>query len=108
MGLGLNLPGRGRKDLENVAKRMQEMQSKLADLEDKEYEGKSGGSAVSITVNGKLEVSKVNISPDVIGDADSLPDLILTATNDALRQAIDEKESISQYATKGLDIQGLF
>lgn len=108
MGLGLNLPSRGRKDLESVAKRMQEMQSKLAALEEKKYEGKSGGSAVIITVNGKLEVEKVNISPEVIGDADSLPDLILTATNDALRQAIDEKESISQYATKGLDIQGLF
>ena len=108
MALGLNLPKRGRKDLENVARRMQEMQSKLAGLEEKEYEGKSGGSAVIVTVNGKLEVTKVTISPDVIGDADSLPDLILTATNDALQQAIYEKESISEYATKGLDIQGLF
>ena len=108
MGLGLNLPNKNRKSLDQIAVRMREMQEKLAKLEEKEYTGKSGGNAVSFIVNGKLEVSKVVISDDVIGDAENLPDLIQAAANDALSQAIDEKESISQYATKGLDTQGLF
>ena len=108
MGLGLNLPNKNRKSLAQIAGRMQEMQEKLAALEEKEYTGKSGGDVVSIIVNGKLEVVRVMISNDVIGDVESLPDLIQAATNDALSQAIDEKESISQYATKGLDTHGLF
>ena len=108
MGLGLNLPSKNKKSLDQIAARMREMQEKLAKLEEKEYIGTSGGDAVSITVTGKLEVSKVVISEDVIGDAESLPDLIQAATNNAFSQAIDEKESISQYATKGLDTNGLF
>lgn len=106
----LNLPKNrnGGQSFQKMAEEMKIMQKRLAAVEDKEYEGTSGGSAVKITVNGKLEVVKVVISPEVLGDADLLPDLIQVASNIAIEKAVSEKEDISQSVTAGLNLDGLF
>lgn len=107
MALGLNLPKNGQKSLAKMAERMKEMQNQLAIIEEKEYEGIAVGNKVKVTANGKLRISKIYIS-DELSDKEEIADLIQVATNEALGKAIDEKERISNSATNGLDIKGLF
>ena len=98
MPLGLNLPKNSKKSLTKMAEKMKEMQNKLASIEEKEYEGTAGGEKIKVIANGKLRMS----------DLEAIEDLVQVAANEALGKAIDEKERISNSATTGLDINGLF
>ena len=63
----------------------------IKELEEKEITASAGGGAVSVTVSGKKEVTKVHIDPEAVDtdDIEMLEDMIMAATNEALRQ-IDE------------------
>jgi len=52
-------------------------------------EGSAGGGMVRVEVNGKIEVLRVRIEPDLLAspDIDMLQDLVMAATNDAVRKA---------------------
>lgn len=108
--LGLNLPKSGNANMELMKERMAKMQEQLESIENKTYEGSSGSDAVKVTANGKLELVDIKISNEILGDKEALQDLFLVASNNALHQAIDEKEAISKSATEGLNINmdGLF
>ena len=108
MSMKLNLPGNNRKSLQKMAERMKEMQNRLADLENKKYTGSAGGNAVVATLSGKLKFEEINISSEILDDKEAVEDLTVSAVNDALNQAIEEKEKISDSATAGLDVHGLF
>lgn len=72
-------------------------------------EGESGGGAVKVQANGKLEILSVRIDDRLIADADRelLEDLIVSAVNAALVRARDgAAESLSALA--GPLPQGLF
>jgi DNA-binding YbaB/EbfC family protein len=70
----------------------------------------AGGNAVKVTVTGKMEVKSIEIEPEVIDpdDAEMLSDLIIAATNEALRAAATEKEDTMSSLSGGLNIPGLF
>lgn len=108
MPLGLNLPKNSKKSLSKMAARMKEMQNQLVSIEEKEYEGTSGGGEIQVIANGKLKIVKISISKKFSGDLEAIEDLVQVAANEALGKAIDEKERISNSATSGLDIKGLF
>ena len=91
----------------DMQKKFKEMQEKLESLEKKEYEGSSGGGVVTVTVLGNLTISHISIKPEAYEDKDMLPDLILTACNSALKDALDEKNRVSGEMTSGLNIPGL-
>ena len=80
------------------------------ELEAKEYTATSGGGAVSVTLTGKMELTKIDISPDVVDaeDVEMLSDLIIAATNEALRAARKEKEDTMETISGGLNIPGMF
>jgi DNA-binding YbaB/EbfC family protein len=92
---------------------MQAMQRKMAELQDEidqmETSATSGGGAVTITVNGARQLTKVEIKPEVVDpdDAEMLEDLILTATNEALRQIEEISSQEMNKVTGGLGIPGL-
>jgi DNA-binding YbaB/EbfC family protein len=92
---------------------MQAMQRKMAELQDEidqmETSATSGGGAVTITVNGARQLTKVEIKPEVVDpdDAEMLEDLILTATNEALRQIEEISSQEMSKVTGGLGIPGL-
>ena len=77
------------KNLGAMMKQAQEMQAKMAEMQEKlantEIEGSSGGGLVQVTLTGKSHVRKVTIDPSLMadGDAEVLEDLILAAFNDA-------------------------
>ena len=56
------------------------------------------------------ELTKIDISPDVVDaeDVEMLSDLIIAATNEALRAARKEKEDTMETISGGLNIPGMF
>ena len=77
------------KNLGQMMKQAQEMQSKMAELQEKlaatELTGASGGGMVQVTMNGKGELRGVKIDPTLVdpNDVEVLEDLIVAAANDA-------------------------
>lgn len=92
--------------MQAMQRKMEEMQ---AELETKEVEATAGGGAVSITVNGKKELVKVEIKPEVVDpdDVEMLQDLIMVAANEALRQIEEMSQSEMGKLTGGLSIPGI-
>ena len=104
------LPG----GMQALMKQANQMQSRMKKLQEelalREFEGSSGGGAVTIKVNGDHMLLSVKINPDVIqaGDVEMLQDLILTATNDAVKLAKDTSQKEMEKITGGLNLPGLF
>jgi len=100
-------------DLSSIMQQAKAMQEKMAriqdDLKRKSITGSAGGGMVEVTVNGQGEVLKVSIESAVIDTKESqmLEDLIVAATNDALRKAKElSKQELSEL-TGGLNLPGL-
>lgn len=102
------------KGLGNMMKQAQQMQQKMARVQDemaaREVEASSGGGMVTAIVNGKQEVLSVKIDPSAVDpqDVEMLQDLILVAVNEALRQSQDMMQQEMSKLTGGLNIPGLF
>jgi DNA-binding YbaB/EbfC family protein len=98
----------------NIMKQAQAMQEQLAKIQEeaaqKTAEGTAGGGMVTVTANGAMQVVGVRIDPEVVksGDTEMLQDLILAATNEALRKARDLMSEQMKSVTGGLQIPGLF
>lgn len=95
------------KQANQMQTRMKKVQEELAT---REFEGSSGGGAVTVKVNGEHKLLAVKVNPDVIqsGDVEMLQDLILTATNDAIKLAKETSQKEMEKVTGGLNLPGLF
>ena len=92
-------------NLMNQAQRMQrQMEEGQKELETKEFTAAAGGGAVEVTVTGKKEVVKVKLAEEVVDpeDIEMLQDLIVAATNEALRKAEEENAAMMNRMTGGL------
>ncbi|MEE8126574.1 MAG: YbaB/EbfC family nucleoid-associated protein [Nitrospirales bacterium] len=98
----------------NIMKQAQEMQAKMGKIQEeaalKTVEASAGGGMVTIEANGAMQITKVRIDPEVMksGDQDMLQDLLLAATNEALRKAKELMAEEMKSLTGGLGIPGLF
>lgn len=98
------------KNLSQMLKQAQEMQSKMAEmqsaLEQIEVAGQSGGGLVSVTVSGKGEVRKVKIDPKLATpeDVEVLEDLIVAAAKDAKAKADAQMAEQMAKLTGGLQL----
>ena len=90
-----------------MQKQMEENQKAL---EEKEFTATAGGGAVEVTVSGKREIVKVKLSEEAVDpdDVEMLEDLIVAATNEALRQAEEAVASAMSALTGGLGGLGGF
>lgn len=101
---GMGMPG----NMNNLMKQAQRMQRQMEEsqkeLETKEFTAKAGGGAVEVTVTGGKEVTKVILSKDAVDpdDIEMLQDLILAATNEALKMADDANSAVMSKMTGGL------
>jgi nucleoid-associated protein EbfC len=99
--------------LQNLMKQANQMQMKMKKLQDelatREFSGGAGGDAIRVTVNGSMLVTKVAVKPDVMnsGDVEMLQDLILAATNEALKTAKSTSDQEMQKITGGMGLPGL-
>ncbi len=102
--------GMGMGNMNNLMKQAQRMQRQMeesqSELEEKEWEGSSGGGAVKVTVSGKMDIVSVKLSEEVVDpdDIEMLEDLIVAATNEALRQMQEEKSKVMQSFTGGMGL----
>ena len=107
-------PGGMPGNMNNLMKQAQKMQKQMAEttkaLEEKTYEATAGGGVVSVTVSGKKEVLSVKLSEEVVDpdDIEMLEDLIVAATNEALRQLEEDSAKSMEALTGGLNLGGGF
>jgi nucleoid-associated protein EbfC len=98
------------KNLGQMLKQAQEMQSRMAELQARlaevEMTGAAGGGLVQVTMNGKGEMRKVKIDKSLIvpDEAEVLEDLVLAATNDAKQRVETHVAAEMQKLTGGLQL----
>ncbi|MDQ0345498.1 DNA-binding YbaB/EbfC family protein [Lederbergia wuyishanensis] len=103
---------RGMGNMQGMMKQMQKMQKKMAEAQEKlgeeRIEGTAGGGMVTVIVSGHKEVVEVNIKEEVVDpeDIEMLQDLVLAATNDALKKAEDLTNQTMGQFTKGINLPG--
>jgi hypothetical protein len=100
------------KNLGQMLKQAQAMQSKMAEMNDRlaatEIEGAAGGGLVKITLTGKGDMKRVAIDPKAVDATDvaMLEDLVLAAYNDAKAKADALTADEMQKVTGGLSLPG--
>ena len=104
---------KGLPNMSNLMKQAQELQSKMAklqeELENRTLEASAGGGMVTVVVNGRQEVLSIKIDPEVVDpeDVEMLQDLILAAVNDGLARAKDMVNQEMGNLTKGLNLPNI-
>lgn len=99
------------------AQRQVEMQQKIAEMQEamtakqeaveaQTFTAGVGGGVVEAKVNGKKEVLNVTIKPEAVDpeDVEMLQDLVVSAVNEALRQAGEAMDNAMSSATGGMDL----
>lgn len=108
---GMGMPG----NMNNLMKQAQKMQKQMEEqqkaLEEKEFTATAGGGAVEITMSGKKVITKVKLAEEVVDpdDIEMLEDLIMAATNEAIRQVDDANAAVMSKLTGGMGgLGGIF
>jgi DNA-binding YbaB/EbfC family protein len=102
------------KDLGAMMKQAQQMQAKMASLQnelaEREVESSAGGGAVKVRVNGKQELLSIKISKEAVdpNDVETLEELVFTAVNQALKQSQDMVTNAMSKITGGIKLPGMF
>jgi len=97
----------------NMLKQAQQMQARLAAVQDEiaqaRTEASAGGGVVKVTVVGGQTVESITFDPEVVDpeDVEMLQDLILAAINEAMETAQKMASDKMGAITGGLNIPGL-
>lgn len=97
-------------DIMRQAHKLQdEMQKIQEEAKKKTVEASAGGGMVTVVANGGGEIISIKIERDVVNpdDVEMLQDLILAATNEALRRAQQMVNEEMSKLTMGMQIPGL-
>jgi len=84
---------------------MEQLQQTMKAQADKTYTASSGGGMVEVSVNGDFEVVDMNIDDSLLEDKSSLQILLMTAINDAIKMAIEDKKAQALNMFGGLSNQ---
>ena len=101
-------------NMTNIMKQAQAMQAQMAKLQEeaatKTVTGTAGGGVVTVTANGAMEIVNISINPEAVksGDAEMLQDVVMAASNDALKKARQMMADHVKSVTGGMNIPGLF
>lgn len=106
MGGGMNMNAM----IKQAQKMQQQMVKAQEEIAEMEHTATVGGGVVSATVKGTNSLQSVSISPEAMDpdDVEMLEDLIVSAVNEALKQAQDENEAIMKKMTGGANLPGMF
>lgn len=100
--------------MQGLARQMQKMQEQMetlqADLDAREYTVNAGGGAVSIVINGKKEIQKIDIKPEIVDpdDVEMLSDILTAGVNEAIRLVETTNADEMQKITGNVSVPGLF
>ena len=95
--------------MKQVQKMQQDMIAAQESLKTEVVEASAGGGMVTVKVSGDLEIKSVTIDPAAVDpdDVELLSDMVLAATNEALRAAQELAATRMGGLTGGLDLGGL-
>ena len=98
------MPGNMANLMKQAQKMQRQMEEQAKEMETKEFTATAGGGAVEITVSGTREVLRVKLDEEVVDpdDIEMLEDLIVAATNEALRKVEEASASAMSRLTGGL------
>ena len=97
----------------NILKQAQAMQAKMAKVQEeaatKTVTGTAGGGSVTVTANGAMQLVGIVIDSEVVksGDVEMVQDLVMAASNDALRKAREMMADEMKSVTGGMNVPGL-
>lgn len=113
MGRKGGFPGGGMGNMGAMMKQAQKMQVELAraqeEIKDMTFEASAGGGMVKAVAQGDNSLVSLTIDPEAVDpeDVEMLQDLVISAVNEALRQAEEAMSSSMNALTGGLNIPGL-
>ena len=106
---GMNFGGMNMQSLMKQAQKMQADMQAQAEKAEEELNnavltGTSGGGMVEVTCTGKKEITGVKIKPEIVDpdDIEMLEDLVMTATNEALKKAGELEKSVKPEMPGGM------
>ncbi|MEA2331399.1 MAG: nucleoid-associated protein EbfC [Thermoleophilaceae bacterium] len=98
----------GQPNMNAMLKQVQKMQADMAkaqeELKNEVVEASAGGGMVTVKASGDLEIREVRIDPEAVDpeDVELLQDMVLAATNEAVRAAQELAASKMNAAAGGL------
>lgn len=101
-------------NMQALLKQAQKMQKELnkaeTELKEHTYESTMAGGLVKVTVQGTMEVSQIEIQEELLKaeEKETLQELLVSAINDAMKQATDEKDKVMKKMTGGVKLPGGF
>ena len=101
---GGGMPGNMANLMKQAQKMQRQMEEQAKEMETKEFSATAGGGAVEVTVSGSKKILKVKLDEEVVDpdDIEMLEDLIVAATNEALRKVEQENQAVMSKLTGGL------
>ena len=91
---------------QKIAQMQEQMTATQEAVEARIFSASVGGGVVEAKVNGKKELLELNIKPEAVDpeDVEMLQDLVISAVNEALRQAGEAMDKSMNSLTGGLDL----
>jgi len=83
---------------------LQQLQEGMKSQSDKTYTASSGGGMVEVVVNGEFEIIDMNIDDSLLEDKSSLQILLMSAVNDAIKMAVEDKKAQAMNMFGGLNM----
>ena len=93
------------------AQKMQEQMTELqSELDSREYEVKAGGGAVTILIDGKKQIKRLTIEPEIVDpdDIETLTDILTAGFNEAIKRVEETNQKEMESITGNVSIPGLF
>ncbi len=84
---------------QKVQENLKKVQEELANME---VTGQAGGGLVEVVMNGKHEVRRVSIDPEVADDREMIEDLVAAAFNDAVNRIQETSQEKMSGLTGGM------
>ena len=100
--------GKGMGNMAGMMKKVQKMQADMKkmqeELKTRTVEASVGGGAVTVVMNGEKIIESLKLNPTAVDpeDVEMLEDLIMAATNEALRKCEEESQAQMSKITGGL------
>ena len=83
----MKVPG----NMQTMMRQAQQMQEKLQqEIQQLRVEATAGGGMVTVHMDGQKNLLSIKIDPEVAGDVEMLQDLIVAASNEAVKKVDDQ------------------
>ena len=96
--------------LRQAQKMQEDMETKQAELDAREYDVQAGGGVVSVKINGKKEILAIDIQPEIVDpdDVETLSDILVAAVNEAIKRVETTNSTEMEKITGKMSMPGMF